>query len=43
MFRLINELEITVKHIPLPWIPKIELYYPGFATVSYDLYQYICC
>lgn len=28
MFRLINELEITVKHIPLPWIPKIELYYP---------------
>ena len=28
MFRLINEIEIIVNHIPLPWIPKIELYYP---------------
>lgn len=28
MFRLTNEVKITIEHIPLPWIPKIELYYP---------------
>lgn len=28
MFKLLNEAEITIENIPLPWIPKIELYYP---------------
>ncbi|KYG28195.1 hypothetical protein [Alkalihalobacillus trypoxylicola] len=28
MFRLRNEVIITIESIPLPWIPKIELYYP---------------
>lgn len=28
MFRLHNEVIITIESIPLPWIPKIELYYP---------------
>lgn len=28
MFMLTNEVAITLNHIPLPWIPKIELYYP---------------
>jgi len=28
MFKLNNEIKITIENIPLPWIPKIELYYP---------------
>ncbi|TDT71559.1 hypothetical protein EV215_0937 [Hypnocyclicus thermotrophus] len=28
MFKLTNEIKIVINHIPLPWIPKIELYYP---------------
>lgn len=28
MFELLNEVEITLKDVPIQWIPKIELYYP---------------
>ncbi len=28
MFAFNHEVEISIENIPLPWIPKIELYYP---------------
>ena len=28
MFNLTHEVSITIKDIPIQWIPKIELYYP---------------
>lgn len=28
MFNLEHEIKIIIKDIPIPWIPKIELYYP---------------
>ena len=50
MFEFKNEIEISIDNIPLPWIPKIELYYPDlpqfpiiYINTYLDEQQIIAC